>query len=181
MAKKLTELTDMEKAALAFAYFENVTDAQKIFALGHDMSKYSTNPDVSRNRANEWRRSASVVDYFRTLEAKVEHRIRAEVDAQLKVARTDPSYTPGTVDFTNLDEFFAYANRQANVIEDEKDRQFYLKTIADLMRFKEGAQDKNQDIQRFYTPLLCRDCPLHQRAEAEIAEEAEAKKKKATR
>ena len=45
------------------------------------------------------------------------------------------------------------------------------------MRFKEGAQDKNQDIQRFYTPLLCRECPLHQEAEAKLEEE----KKKATR
>lgn len=168
MAQKLTELTKQEKAALAYAYFENVTNAQEIFALGHDMSKYSSNPDVARNRANEWRRSASVMDYYRTLESKIEHRIKSEVDAQLKVARTDPTYTPGTVDFTNLDEFFAYANKQANIIEDEKDRQFYLKTIADLMRFKEGSQDKNQDVQRFYTPLLCRDCPLHQEAEAKL-------------
>lgn len=171
MPRKLTELTIQEKAALAYAYFENVTNAQEIFALGHDMSKYSTNAERAKVRANEWRRSPSVLDYYRTLEAKFEHRVRSEVDAQLKVARTDPTYTPGTVDFTNLDEFFAYANKQANVIQDEKDRQFYLKTIADLMRFKEGAQDKNQDIQRFYTPLLCRECPLHIEAEKQLKKE----------
>ena len=177
MTKILNDLTPLEKAALAYAYFENVTNSQEIFALGHDMSKFSDNSGTAKNRANAWLRSPSVQDYKRTIEAKIEHRIRSEVDSQLKVARTDPTYTPGSVDFTNLDEFFAYANKQANVIEDEKDRQFYLKTIADLMRFKEGAQDKNQDIQRFYTPLLCRECPLHQEAEAKLEEE----KKKATR
>lgn len=177
MAKKLTELTTREKAALAYAYFENITDAKELFALSHDMDNYSSNEDTTKVRANLWRRSPSVVDYYRSLEAKFEARVRAEVASQVKVARTDPTYTPGdTVDFTNLDQFFAYANKQANVIEDEKDRQFYLKTIADLMRFKEGSQDKNQDIQRFYTPLLCRDCPLHQEAEQRIKEEAKAKK-----
>lgn len=171
MGRKFAELTDREKAALAYAYIENINNAQEIFALGHDMSKYSTNPDRAKNRASEWRRSPSVVEYCHALEAKIEHRVKSEVDAQLKVARVDPTYTPGTVDFTNLDEFFAYANKQANVIEDEKDRQFYLKTIADLMRFKEGAQDKNQDIQRFYTPLLCRECPLHIEAEKNLKKE----------
>ena len=171
MPKRISELTKLEKAALAYAYFENVTNAQELFALCHDMTKYSSQPAVTKNRANEWRRSVNVMDYYRTLESKFENRVQAEVDARLKVARKDPTYTPGSVDFTNLDEFFAYANKQANVIEDEKDRQFYLKTIADLMRFKEGAQDKNQDIQRFYTPLLCRDCPLHQEAEQKLAKE----------
>ena len=82
----------------------------------------------------------------------------------MQAAEKDPSYNPGAAtDYTNLDEFLAAANRMANTLEDEKDKQFYLKTIADLMRFKEGSQDKNQDIQRFYTPLLCRECPLYQK------------------
>lgn len=177
MPKKMNDLTEREKAALAYSWFENVNNSQQLYALCHDMSQYSSNPIVAKNRANDWRRSAYVVEYWKSLEAKFEARVAAEVDSRLKVARQDPTYTPGSVDFTNLDEFFAYANKQANVIEDEKDRQFYLKTIADLMRFKEGAQDKNQDIQRFYTPLLCRDCPLHKEAEERMEEE----KKKATR
>ena len=163
MGARKKELKPIEKAAIAYSFFEGVTNARELFAMCHDMSKYSDNEEVTRVRANSWRRSALVEEYYHTLEAKLEHRVNTAVDSKLKIAREDPTYTPGTIDFTNLDEFLAEANKQANLLADEKDKQFYLKTIADLMRFKEGSQDKNQDIQRFYTPLLCRDCPLYQK------------------
>lgn len=162
-------LTYSEKAALAFAFFEGVTDNRQLYALCHDMDKLSDNPNVAKNRAGRWRNSTLVQEYEASLQKRFEDRVNADVMAQLKRAGEDPSYTPSSgIDFTNLDEFLAEANRQANLLEDEKDKQFYLKTIADLMRFKEGAQDKNQDIQRFYTPLLCRECPLHLEAEKEL-------------
>lgn len=155
-------LTEREKMAITYAVVENITKAGEIYALAHDMSELSDNPLTAKNRANVWRRSVPVDTYFKRVEGILANRVDIAVKSQLKMAREDPYYTPTSgIDFTNLDEFLAEANRQANNLEDEKDKQFYLKTIADLMRFKEGSQDKNQDIQRFYTPLLCRECPLY--------------------
>lgn len=162
-------LSYREKAALAYAFFEGFGENRELYALCHDMEHLSDNPSVAKNRAGKWRNSSPVQEYIASLQKRFDDRVSAEVLSQLKQAREDPTYTPSSgIDFTNLDEFLAEANRQANLLEDEKDKQFYLKTIADLMRFKEGAQDKNQDIQRFYTPILCRECPLHQEAEKEL-------------
>lgn len=169
MGKSKKPLSIREKAALAYAFFEGVTDNRELFAICHDMDGFSDNPNVAKNRAGLWRRSDMVAEYEASLKQRFEDRVDAEVMARVKVAKADPLYAPSSsIDFTNLDEFLAEANRQANLLEDEKDKQFYLKTIADLMRFKEGSQDKNQDIQRFYTPLLCRECPLHKAAEKEL-------------
>lgn len=158
------KLTDRERAGICLALFEGITEAVKIYPLCVDMDGKSMHPQVVRNRASLWRKSKPVQEYFNYVETVMNDRIEKEVALRLKAAEKDPSYNPGAAtDYTNLDEFLAAANRMANTLEDEKDKQFYLKTIADLMRFKEGSQDKNQDIQRFYTPLLCRECPLYKK------------------
>lgn len=165
----MTQLSELEKMALAYCFMEGITASQQMYGLCHNREEYTPNKQVWRNLSSQWKKSEPVQAYLASLKARFDTRVDSAVQAALKNAKADPTYVPSaSIDFTNLDQFLAEANRLANNLDDEKDKQFYLKTIADLMRFKEGSQDKNQDIQRFYTPLLCRDCPLHKEAEEKL-------------
>lgn len=72
-----------------------------------------------------------------------------------------PLELPKNVDFANRDDFISYCTAAANRVQDERQRLDYLKILADLQRFKESQTTENNDIQRFYTPLKCCNCPLY--------------------
>lgn len=72
------------------------------------------------------------------------------------------------VDFRDREQFLNFLNAEANRIKDGKTRLDVLKMLSDLQRMKEAENGKNGEIQRFYTPLLCRDCELYRKAKAEI-------------
>ena len=71
------------------------------------------------------------------------------------------------VDFRDREQFLNFLNAEANRIKDGKTRLDVLKMLSDLQRMKEAENGKNGEIQRFYTPLLCRDCELYRKAKAE--------------
>ena len=75
---------------------------------------------------------------------------------------------PLEVDFRDREQFLNFLNAEANRIKDGKTRLDVLKMLSDLQRMKEAENGKNGEIQRFYTPLQCRDCELYCKAKAEI-------------
>jgi len=153
-------LSELEKMALTYAHYEGIKKPSDIWLLCHTTT--STGKRVIAKNASEWIHSDIVEEYRRSLVARDTARISIQVDDKLKAMGGQIALQEnGGIDFTDLDSFFAFANKQANLLTEEKDRQFYLKTIADLMRFKEGSTEAKQDIQRFYTPQRCLDCPLY--------------------
>lgn len=72
------------------------------------------------------------------------------------------------VDFRDREQFLNFLNAEANRIKDGKTRLDVLKMLSDLQRMKEAENGKNGEIQRFYTPLQCRDCELYRKAKAKI-------------
>lgn len=69
-------------------------------------------------------------------------------------------------EFLNLldrDVFLDEINKRANKVTEEKEKREYLKMISDNLRYKDSENGENNDIQRFYTPILCQDCPLYQK------------------
>jgi hypothetical protein len=75
---------------------------------------------------------------------------------------------PLEVDFRDREQFLNFLNAEANRIKDGKTRLDVLKMLSDLQRMKEAENGKNGEIQRFYTPLQCRDCELYRKAKVEI-------------
>lgn len=71
------------------------------------------------------------------------------------------------VDFRDREQFLNFLNAEANRIKDGKTRLDVLKMLSDLQRMKEAENGKNGEIQRFYTPLQCRDCELYRKAKVE--------------
>lgn len=77
---------------------------------------------------------------------------------------------PGDVNFTNRNELLDYLNKAANEITDPKRQTEYIKMIAELLQFKDENK-KDNNIQRFYTPITCQNCALYQARKAELSED----------
>lgn len=166
MAKELTEL---EKAVLAYGYLDGLKgSALDLYLLCHKLTGNASDKTIYE-KASRWKNSGQAKEFLAGLKKRDEIRIANQVEARIS-SMEKGTYKPeeaelGNINFRNVDEFLSFANTQANLVKDEKDRREYLKIISDLMRFKEGSQDKDGDIQRFYVPVRCHECPLYKREE----------------
>lgn len=168
-SREKKDLTPMEKAAITYCYFHRCRSWREPYMMCHPDCD-QLNPDYYQSYVSSWKNSPKVREYYASLEATEIVRIR-EMRTECKTEIEDNS---GHTDFTNVNEFMSFLNSQANVISDEKDKREYLKMIADLMRFKEGSAEKDNEVMRFYTPVICRqNCPLYAEAQAKLEQDEE--------
>ena len=108
----------------------------------------------------------------RDLEAekkKIEELAKKEIILEYE-SRGDTGTTGGTektkssniTNFLNLDEFLTYANKQANTIQDEKERRNWVELIGKYMNFKE-KEDETTETKRYYIMKTCETCEIYQR------------------
>ena len=165
------ELTLVEKAVITFAYYNNMVTKgwTDLYTASHDCSTFERKSSIGET-ASRWKHSVPVQGYLAAVKAADEKRTqkKARMVAASAISEADESgekVTPATLgggtDFTDVNQFIQFLNIQANNLADEKDKREYLKMLSDLLRFKEGAADKDMDIMRFYTPLNCKDCDLY--------------------
>lgn len=117
--------------------------------------------------ASRWRNSKPVQEYQTALQIQLQETIKRNAvifnDSKLEDGEreTANTQTANKIDFANRDEFINYCIQAANRVNDEKQRIDYLKMLADLQRYKETNTGTDGDIQRFYTPIKCSNCPLY--------------------
>lgn len=173
--ESLRQLKDIEKAVITWGYYNGV----KQWAVMYDMFHPSNvAPSTKTTNVSKWKHDPAVQKFWEELRISDELRVQQLVQIELKkIEKNNGTATlpVGSVDFTDVAQLIAFLNSQANTIPDERDRREYLKMLTDLLRLKENSQDKEQDIQRFYVPLTCRECPLHQKEEEELQKEKRGK------
>lgn len=159
----LRELETAEKAALTYGYFNKIKD----WHILYDICK----PDTATTRSSKsgmvsrWKNDPAIKQYWEDLARLDEARMADRIKIELAKIQSGESEAPvgNGIDFTDINQMLPFLSSQANNLTDEKDRQVYLKMIADLMRFKDGSQEKDQDIMRFYVPVQCGQCPMYLR------------------
>lgn len=162
-------LTEIEKIAIEYLAITGAKCWRTCYYMSHD--KNSDPGEIHPATISKWKNSKIVQDYFNTVRYRHNERIQAEIENGIKQERTkkegtqqetgNKNVTSQTVDFTNRNEFIKYLNSAVNSLQDDKQKTDYLKMLSDLLRFKETETGKDNEIQRFYTPITCNKCPIY--------------------
>jgi len=153
-------LSEIERAVITYQFVNGLKNWPDLYRLSHPTTK-AVNLTALTSR---WKNSAEVKNYLDELKTRIQVKIANEakrlVKENEKGSGAPAAGTPaGGVNFTDINEFVAYLNQQANEINDTKDKQNYLKMLSDLLRFKDASTET--DILRVYIPLSCYDCKLY--------------------
>ena len=163
-------LTDPEKIILHYYVLTDRDDWQNYFIMSHPDKNLSNLSKASlKTYVSNWRNNPEVKDYI--LNLQIEKR-KANQDTSkiniddLKPVESEPrnkeTESANNVNFLDRDEFLKFLNDRANEVQDDKLRNDILKMLSDNQRYKDIDKAENQEINRFYTPLTCSDCPLYQ-------------------
>lgn len=173
------DLTEREKAAIYYAVYAGIKDFKTLWQISRDKPVAEADPRNNGSNVSNWRHSAKVKNYFEQVERErarmiQEERNQAVKEYELKAIQAngkqeEETKSPngektrsGVINFQDRAQFLQYLNSQANTITDPKLKADYLKMLSDLLRFKETETGKDNEIQRFYTPISCNICPLYQ-------------------
>lgn len=178
-------ITEAEKAGLLYKYYNGIKSYKIAFCIAFPQRVERIKEENLNVEVSKWKNSQRVQNYVKTLQtldnARLENYARLKTKEMIQNPKTDTrgengqergsdqggesgkgTLSDGWVNFQDISEFLNFCERQANIITDEKERQNYLKMISDLLRYKE-QDTQEKEVQRFYTPLNCSQCPLYKK------------------
>lgn len=165
------DLTDREKVAIIAFVADSTITFEDAYKISRDTSYKEIKDKDKRAVANNWWRQQRIMNFVKNQQIKFNAIIEEKAKELLKNEKWRKSQIgeinekTGNLDFTDRNTFINFLSDQVNSLDDEDPlKKDYLKMISDNLQFKTNAFDKNEDdIQRFYTPLHCRECKLYQR------------------
>jgi hypothetical protein len=151
-----------------------------LYQLANGIDKYNSLTDKTKQKAvSTWKNSIKIVEGLKSIEYEYRRKeeeqreqITEEVRNQLAGEETEPrkgatkKANTEQTDFLNRDEFLKFLNTRANEITDDKLRNDILKMLSDNMRYKESEKEGETEIQRFYTPITCENCPIYNKCKS---------------
>lgn len=163
----MENLNEFERAALFYYVYSGSQNKPFIYQLARGLDSYNKLTDKSKKTIlYNWFKSQPVKDYIKKLEFEKE-RQKQEYEQNILNSVVTETTEPGTakfaktdVNFLDRDQFLEYLNQKANSQTDEKLQNETLKMLSDNLRYKEGDSEATE-IQRFYTPVCCKDCEIY--------------------
>ena len=165
MKEKISEL---EKHAVKYMVLSGCKDRSVIYQLANNPDKFNKLTDNSKKvTISRWFKREDIQEQINIEIYNHERQKKEFIDNIQDNETKDSTLQPQTkqpinqVNFLDRDQFLEFLNARANEITDDKLRNDILKMLSDNLRYKDGENDENNEIQRFYTPLLCKDCQLY--------------------
>lgn len=175
------EITPNEWAAIYYHVAGGCDDWHTIFKIAFGENRYNNLTESSKKTSvSKWKSTERFKKALETVKydiLKKKQEIEAEAFERFKKENAQNAKKEAgsgfvdKVNYLNRDEFLKDLNERANRVTDEKLLNDILKMLSENMRYKEADQIKEMEIQRFYTPLQCKECPLYMR-ESEIIKES---------
>lgn len=167
------DITQAEKAALYYHLVGKCNDWEQLYKIAKGEEAFNKLSTASKSASvSKWKNSDAIQAEIKNIsylvqkeqEEAQERAVQAFKDNQEK---EDGKGNLAEINFLDRDEFLSYLNKQANRIQDEKSRNETLKMISDNLRYKDMDREKegDEDIRRFYTPMVCNECPLYLRCQ----------------
>lgn len=169
----MEDITKAEKAAIYYAILERCNDWQEVYKIAIGAERFNALTDKAKqSNASRWKTSHKIQKAREEIEAILiarEKAIKEKAVKEIQGEETEP--TKGATkkanteetDFLNRDEFLKFLNTRANEITDDKLRNDILKMLSDNMRYKESEKDESNEVQRFYTPVVCENCDIYRK------------------
>lgn len=165
------DLTDREKVAIIAFVADSTITFEDAYKISRDTSYKELKDKDKRAVANNWWRQQRIMNFVKNQRIKFDAIVEEKAKELLKNEKWRKSQIgeinekTGNLDFTDRNTFINFLSDQVNSLDDDDPlKKDYLKMISDNLQFKTNAFDKNEDdIQRFYTPLHCRECKLYQK------------------
>lgn len=164
----MENLTELERAAIIFHIFGGCKDRKILYQIANGENKVNKLKPTSLDvMCGNWFRShkiQSAIKYFESLkqqhETEIINKYISGLETESTKGTTESTQNEKT-NFLDRDEFLQFLNSRANAIQDDKLRNEILKMLSDNLRYKDTERDENNEIQRFYTPVLCENCPIY--------------------
>ena len=149
------------KTAFICAYDGEINQAEGLKALNSQVSRWSRS-DKFMKYADYCKRIIADKDSDARQRGREEERSATAVDSPGDSNRTKPT-KPGKVDYYNPENQRRTINAIIDKAQDDPKTQLdAIKAIQQTQRDDRQAAKDNQ-IQRFFTPVTCKICPLYQK------------------
>lgn len=167
----MRKLADIEKAVIVYKFYKQEKSYLNSFKIAFPDKWNKYTKGSLKSAVSTWKNSPEIKEFekelykeFKLLAIRTFPELLPNQNEERKgnqeEGNQEETFLNNLVNFQDINEFLAYCEKQANLLTDEKEKQFYLKTLADLLRFKENDKG-TEEIQRFYIPLNCCKCPLY--------------------
>lgn len=176
---KTTQLTIREQAAIKLLIIGEITSPQQLYRIAYadSLEAVEALADLPAN-ASRWLRSQRVQNYLEAEKAaynakREKDRLKIEADALAKYGKESSQTSTTHPDFTDYSSPAAQIAKLNELVNTAKDPGEVLDALKVLIskqnELQAGMQEtKDRKVQRFYTPLQCRDCPLYKAKAEEI-------------
>lgn len=168
----MENITTREKAALLLHVLESFNNQIEIYKIAEDPERLNRLKDSTiKKQSSIWFNTPRIQDAIRLIrleQVRKEEKIKQDYINSLESCQ-DTEETEKIkkiqdtekTNFLDRDEFLSFLNKRANQITDDKLRNDILKMLSDNLRYKDTERDENNEIQRFYTPVVCSDCSIY--------------------